>query len=362
MDHTIVIGDIHGCMAELNDLLDAAGLPDDARVVSAGDFLDRGPDSPAVARFFRERHNAIAVLGNHERKHLGASLGKVRPALSQRITREQLGSDRYAELLTWLDTLPLWLDLGEALVVHGYWQPGVSLEDQHPTVLAGTMTGQRRVDEACGETPWYELYDGPKPLIVAHHDYREDGKPLTWRDRVFGLDTSCVHGRRLTGLLLPSFRVVSVPGRDQHWTKVRRRFAHVALAPVPDDKLSWEQARALVERADRWADAGEKVRDRAERVRSQLMEAETARDALYQHLLTSCEAVLSSLREEERYDELEPRVQAQRFAQRIGKHRFANLLHRLRRHGLDLDELERRYPRPVELVKTVRRAGLVVDA
>jgi len=33
-----------------------------------------------------------------------------------------------------------------------------------------------------------------------------------------------VHGGRLTGLLLPEFKVLSVPARRAHWSDVRRAF------------------------------------------------------------------------------------------------------------------------------------------
>ena len=55
MSRHIVIGDIHGCYEELLELLDRTGVTDEDIVVSVGDLVDRGPDSPAVLRYFRER-------------------------------------------------------------------------------------------------------------------------------------------------------------------------------------------------------------------------------------------------------------------------------------------------------------------
>lgn len=222
----LVVGDIHGCYQELLDLLDRAGLGPDDTVLAVGDIVDRGPDSGQVLDFFRTRPGARSIQGNHERKHLRAAQGEVRPALSQQITRAQLG-DAYPDGLAFLATLPRHLELPEAIVVHGFWEPGVPLAEQRDTVVVGTLSGEAYLTERYGQ-PWYAHYDGPRPLIVGHHDYRHDGTPLIYRDRVYGLDTGCCYGGRLTGLLLPEFRIVSVPARGNHWQELQRQFAHLA--------------------------------------------------------------------------------------------------------------------------------------
>ena len=51
---TLVIGDIHGCYDEFQSLLDKAGLTDEDSIVSVGDCVDRGPDTPAVLKFFQD--------------------------------------------------------------------------------------------------------------------------------------------------------------------------------------------------------------------------------------------------------------------------------------------------------------------
>src|SRR5205085_11577113 len=55
MSRHIIIGDIHGCFTELLELLERVHLTDDDIVVSVGDLVDRGPDSPRVLAYFRER-------------------------------------------------------------------------------------------------------------------------------------------------------------------------------------------------------------------------------------------------------------------------------------------------------------------
>ena len=165
---TLVIGDIHGCYFELQTLLDKAGLNDGDSIVSLGDFVDRGPETPQVLDFLQNTPHTRALMGNHERKHVRAARGELSLAISQKISRQQLG-EGYANAVAWLERLPLFLELPEVILVHGYLEPGVPIEEQNPTVLCGTMSGEKVLRERY-EHPWYELYEGKKPVIVGHHN------------------------------------------------------------------------------------------------------------------------------------------------------------------------------------------------
>lgn len=217
---TLVIGDIHGCAAELHALLEVAALGPEDRIISIGDLIDRGPEPAAVLATFRQRPGAAAVMGNHERKHLRSARGEIRPAASQTLTRAMLGEEAYDEALGYLADLPRMIELPEARLVHGFWEPGLPPEWQEDSVLIGTMSGEQRLREEY-PWPWYEHYDGDRPLIVGHRDYTGTMQPLIWRDRVYGLDTRCCYGGWLTGLLLPSFRIVQVKSRGDHWQALR---------------------------------------------------------------------------------------------------------------------------------------------
>jgi serine/threonine protein phosphatase 1 len=98
MKKTFIIGDIHGCFAELQDLLDRAGIADDDRVIALGDIVDRGPDSVRVLDFFCNSPSRLSLMGNHERKHLRGARHEVKLASSQIFSREEFGA-AYAHLL-----------------------------------------------------------------------------------------------------------------------------------------------------------------------------------------------------------------------------------------------------------------------
>jgi serine/threonine protein phosphatase 1 len=222
MQQRLIIGDIHGCYNELQDLLSRAGLSSGDQIIALGDIVDRGPDTPKIVEFFRNTPGARSLMGNHERKHLKSAKGQVQPALSQVISKAQLG-DNYGAALKYFETLPLYLDLPDVILAHAFWEPGVKLAAQKETVLAGVSSGEVYLKEK-DLWPWYDHYDGPKPLIVGHRNYGGDGRPFIIKDRVWAIDTSCVRGIRLTGLMLPSFKIISVPAKANHWQIISKAF------------------------------------------------------------------------------------------------------------------------------------------
>lgn len=219
--NTLIVGDIHGCHAELLDLLDLAGLGPEDRLVSVGDLVDRGPDPGAVIDLFRARPHSVVVCGNHERKHVRGLR-----SWSQEVCRAQLG-EGYAEAVRWMGTLPYHHETPEVRVVHFGLLPGVPLEQVPEEIRAGTTSGCRKLEERLGGRPWWELYEDDVPACFGHHVVGR--QPLVWRDRVYGLDTGACHGGRLSGLLLPARRLLSVPARADHWAQVRRAWQGAVL-------------------------------------------------------------------------------------------------------------------------------------
>lgn len=63
------IGDIHGELRKLDDLLAQLPLTDDDRLIFLGDYIDRGPDSAGVVSRLLDlsrRVDCVFLLGNHE--------------------------------------------------------------------------------------------------------------------------------------------------------------------------------------------------------------------------------------------------------------------------------------------------------
>ena len=338
----LVIGDIHGCFVELQELLDKAGLTSDDTILALGDIVDRGPETPQVLEFFRSQPQAMSLQGNHERKHLRAASRKVKLSLAQVIARAQFG-ETYPEVLEFLEAFPIYLELPEATLVHGYVEPGVRLSKQRETVLCGTMSGERYL-QTHYERPWYELYTGSKPLIAGHRDYLHNGQPLIYQDRVFCLDTSCVHGKRLSGLLLPEFQVISVPSHGNHWYETRRqyRLQHPVTRKPPCPRRTLGSSPSAILPWDETAD-----------MRLQ---------ALLDHIKVKNKQLMGQVQSQPGYVELTPRLQAKAYSAALARINIgvAEPLFHLERKGvLDATTARRIIHSPEWLSHAEQNLGMV---
>ena len=217
---TLIVGDLHGCREELEDLLEESGFEEGDHLVSVGDLVAKGPDSQGVLRLFR-RLGGRAVRGNHDEhclrwwraKTSGEPLPELRPA--HREVAEQLEESDWE----WLAALPLWLELEDhdALVVHAGLVPDLPLSEQDPFDLMNMRSiladgeASRSYEEG---TPWAGRWPGPRLVVFGHDAVRG----LQTREFAVGLDTGCVYGGWLTGLWLPERDLVSVPARQTYCT------------------------------------------------------------------------------------------------------------------------------------------------
>jgi len=225
MKRDIIIGDIHGCFDELQRLLEAAGATDEDRVISAGDFVDRGPDSVRVWEFLRDRPNTATIMGNHERKHVRGTL-----SYSQEVVKLQFGA-RYDAFLAWAGALPYYLETDHCLIVHGGFDPDVPLEKQREEVLCSTMSGAKHLDRTLGGRDWAALYRGPKPVVFGHRVVGDEA--VHWNERAWAIDTGACHGGYLTALITPGFELVRVKASGNHWSRERRKWERPVLEARP---------------------------------------------------------------------------------------------------------------------------------
>lgn len=105
---TYAIGDVQGCFAELNALLEKIHFhPDRDTLWFTGDLVNRGPQSLEVLRFVKSLgHKHIVVLGNHDLHLLAAHYGVGRVNHEDTFEEILAAPDRQ-ELMDWLRYRPL---------------------------------------------------------------------------------------------------------------------------------------------------------------------------------------------------------------------------------------------------------------
>lgn len=349
----LVIGDIHGCYGEFLELLDKCGLSEDDEIIALGDIVDRGPETPGLLEFFFSHQNIRSIMGNHERKHIRSYQGLTHAALSQMITRRQLAEDGYRKMIDFIGDFPIYIELDNALLIHGLYEPGLELKEQKEIVLVGTMSGEAYILEKYNE-PWYRLYDGDKPLIAGHHDYFLSQKPLVIRDKVFLIDTGCCHGGALTGLLLPDFQIVSVNCKHDYWSSMKKQYADIRLVDKSDENLTWEQVEDLVNESQKQKNMPEETAERVDKLKSILYEGEESLDKLFRRILEINNQILTNLRKDTDYDQLSHQIQGRMYAQRIEDESIAPFLHLARKGELIRGKLKRRFKTPGKLIEFYR--------
>lgn len=206
---TIVVGDIHGCFDELEELLEKVELKDSDRVVSVGDLISKGPKSREVLERFMSDDRFSSVIGNHDlalrRKWNGEDVDL---KAAQKETHKELKGEKdvYA---AFLNTLPFMIDLDTHLVVHAGVRPNVDLHSQTTDDLTRLRTLGPDFESDEG-TPWYHVYQGEKIVLFGHWPAPEPRRG----PKAIGLDTGCVYGHNLTAYIIETDEFVSVEAKE----------------------------------------------------------------------------------------------------------------------------------------------------
>ncbi|MYW45069.1 polynucleotide kinase-phosphatase [Streptomyces sp. SID161] len=229
-----IVGDIHGCSAELEALLAKLGYaegvhPEGRTAVFVGDLVDRGPDSPGVLRRVMsmvKSGSALCVPGNHENKYGRYLKGrKVQHThgLAETVAQMDGESEEFrAEVRQFLEGLVSHyvLDGGRLVVCHA------GLPEKYHGRTSGRVRAHALYGDTTGETdefglpvryPWAEDYRGRAAVVYGHTPVPE----ATWLNNTICLDTGAVFGGKLTALRWPERELVDVPA-ERVWYEPAR--------------------------------------------------------------------------------------------------------------------------------------------
>ena len=238
-----IIGDVHGCLNELLQLLVKLGyeLQSDATyahsegrtAVFVGDLVDRGPANIGVLELalnMCQAGSAICVPGNHDVKFLKWLQGRkvmVRHGLERTIAEVESLPDEVRREKT-----ELWIKFLDGLVSHFVLDDGklVVAHAGMKEAYQGRGSGQVRDFALYGETDgeideyglpvrhdWAAEYRGRASVVYGHTPVPE----AEWLNNTICLDTGCVFGGKLTALRYPERDLVSVEAAEVYSEPIR---------------------------------------------------------------------------------------------------------------------------------------------
>jgi len=208
MEHAyIAIGDIHGLAMTLDRLL--AQLPAGGALVFLGDYIDRGPSTrDVIDRLLAlETERACVFLrGNHEAMALAALDGDERMGMAWDMNGGLPTLRSYAYRIPdahidFLRRTRPFLVTEDYIFVHGGLQPALQPEEMEAEQLWWMR-----------EPFLSSTYDWGRPVIHGHTPVLS-GRPDVRPNRI-NIDTGAVYGGKLTALLLPQRRFITVQKID----------------------------------------------------------------------------------------------------------------------------------------------------
>ena len=207
MRKTYVVGDIHGSLRKLRNLVARCERHADGgsmRFVFLGDYIDRGPDSRGVVEYLMDLQStmcadAIYLMGNHEALALAAVDSGMHAAnwlsnggdMTLRSYGASSARDLPAEHVAWFRALRRQYDDGRRFFVHAGVNPAKPLDaqDDHDMIWI--------------REPFLSDERDYGRLVVHGHTPIRNGMPDLRANRL-NIDTGAGYGRALTAAVFAS--------------------------------------------------------------------------------------------------------------------------------------------------------------
>lgn len=199
---TLIIGDIHGCFTELQELLEKFDFQKGDQVIAAGDIVGRGQDSGLCLDYLRSI-DAVCLLGNHEywllREVEDGTYGTANSNCSY------YEADSYLE---YLKTFVKYYESKDYLVIHAGFNPETGYK--HSSVE--DLVSLRYIEHKNGKKPWFYDYRDSKHIFFGHWA----ALGFYHSKSVTCLDGGCVYGNELLGFCPEENQFYSVKAKKPY--------------------------------------------------------------------------------------------------------------------------------------------------
>ena len=209
-DHTFVVGDVHGCFDEFILLLEKIRFNKQKhRLIFVGDLINKGPHSLKMLKWAFE-NKTEQVLGNHEMKFIQlVENGQPLPPVLQKL-KEEMG-EQVDHWVQFIKSWPVYIEEKDFIVIHAGIVPHLhpknsSINDVINIRYWDDQTKTRSSSEQSSSKPWHDFYTEKKLVIYGH--WARQG--LHKKSNSIGLDSGCVYGQKLSGVCLPSRKIIQV--------------------------------------------------------------------------------------------------------------------------------------------------------
>lgn len=212
-ERTIVVGDIHGCFDEFQQLLKKVAWNESKdRLVLVGDIINKGPKSTEMLEWIFMHPTVITLLGNHEWAFLQYLERPFENDCFEALKSDFKGEIKH--LVNWIKKLPLFYEDEDLIVVHAGLQPGKAIEKQDRRILTTIRTWDGEGDDLKDpDNPaWFDFYYGPKTIVFGHWA----ALGLVKRENLVGLDSGCVYGNQLSAYIHPQDEIVQVQAKKTY--------------------------------------------------------------------------------------------------------------------------------------------------
>lgn len=192
----LIVGDIHGCLDELLQLLDERefDLINDV-LISIGDVVDRGPKSREALEFCKSLPNFYGIMGNHDDKCIRYFKGaKVKTNYGLDKTIEQFPDGMPTEMLAFMESFSHILKTPVGYLVHAGLDPLLPIEKQQARdcIYMRYYGGDSYFDEEEGQY-WFKLWPKETKVFFGHEVNPKGFIP----EHTVSLDGGCCFGEYL---------------------------------------------------------------------------------------------------------------------------------------------------------------------